>query len=452
MERSRRLMFDKVSDAIWGPRFAAQPGWSARLVGLIRLVLTLIRDLWAGELNLRAMSLAYVTLVSVVPMLALSFAVLKAFGVHQQMEPMLNNILAPLGEGGVEVTRHIVEFISATNVGVLGMVGFAFLLYTAVTLVQQIEAAFNAIWRIERARGIGEQFVRYLSAVLVGPFLLFVALGVAAVVMNQDLVQGLLRMGPFDHLHGWIGRFTPGVVVIVTLTFIYSFIPNARVRFGVALLGGLTAGVLWQLAGWMFSIFVRGSTSYAAIYSGFAVLILFMLWVYLSWFIVLLGASIAFYAQHPRHVAGSRANWRLSNRMWERLALLVMALIAQDHVDGRKRWSLVALSEALVVPAIAIDEIVKTLERAGFLAQTNDDPPVFLPVRDMSVISIAEVVDAVRRHGESRYLQPGALPVPAAVERVITAMDAGMTQPLADLTVKNLLDAPPSTADVPPAR
>ncbi len=447
-----RSIVDRVSDAVWGPRLSALPGWSARTLGLVRLVLTLVRDLWAGELNLRAMSLAYVTLVSVVPMLALSFAVLKAFGVHQQLEPMLNNFLAPLGDDGAEVTRRIVEFIGATDVGVLGTVGFAFLLYTAVALVQQIEETFNSIWRIGRARGFAEQFIRYLSVVLVGPFLLFLALAIAAVVMNQDLVQGLLRAGPFSEVKGWISRLTPAAVVIVALTFIYTFIPNARVRFGAALLGGVIAGVLWQLAGWMFSIFVRGSTAYAAIYSGFAVLILFMLWVYFSWFIVLLGASIAFYSQHPGHVASKRVDWRLSSRMRERLALLVMGMIAQSHVDGNRRWSLQGISEALDAPTIAIEEIVQALEQAGLLVQSNDDPPVYLPARELSSTPITQVVDAIRQHGESRYLHPGALAAASAVDQIVVAMETGMVQPLAGRTIRDLLESPAPAADPPDSR
>ncbi len=438
-----RPIIDSVRDSIWGPRLAELPSWRARVLGLVRLVVTLARDLWSGEFNLRAMSLAYVTLVSVVPMLALSFSVLKGFGVHQQIEPMLNKFLAPLGADGVEVARRIVEFIGATEAGMLGTVGFAFLLYTAVALVQQIEASFNAIWRIRRARGLGEQFVRYLSVVLVGPFLLFLALGIAAAVMNQNLVQQLLLAGPFREVEAWVSRLAPVAVVIVALTFIYAFIPNARVRFGAAFLGGVIAGVLWGLTGVVFSIFVQVSTAYAAIYSGFAVLILFMLWVYLSWFIVLLGASIAFYTQHPGHVSSRRATWGLSSRMSERLAIVVTGMIAQHHVSGRRPWSLAALSQALETPAQAIEEVLRSLERAGLLAQTNDNPPAYLPARDIGSTPVALVIEAVRQRGEGRYWNPKILPATEAGERIVTAMDEAINRSLDGLTIADLLDADP---------
>ena len=433
-------IIDKFSDAVWGPRLAALPTWRARMLALIRLVLTLIRDLWAGELNARAMSLAYVTLVSVVPMLALSFSVLKAFGVHHQMEPMLAKLLAPLGADGADVTHHILAFISATDAGMPGAVGFGFLLYTAVALVQQIEESFNSIWRVKFAGGIAEQFVRYISVVLVGPILLFLALATATVVMNQDLVKHLIGIRSYREVEFWIGRLTPPAVVIIALTFIYSFIPNARVRFGAALLGGVLAGALWDVAGLVFSIVVTGSKSYAAIYSGFAVLILFMLWVYVSWFIVLLGASIAFYSQHPGHISTHGADGRVSNRMGERLALVVTGLIAMHHLNGWRPWSVAALSEAFDIPPSAINDVVRGLEKAELLAQTNDDPPLYLPARDVSSTLVADVIEVVRGLGEGRHVNPDNLPVNTVVDKIAAAMEAGISKSLNGLTVRDLVD------------
>jgi membrane protein len=291
-----------IERAIWATPLESLPAWRATLLRFTRLLLALVRDLASGQLTLRAMSLVYTTLLSIVPLLALSLSVLKAFGVHNQVEPALRNFLAPLGAQGEENTEHIIEFVERMNVGVLGSVGFARLLYTAVSLVQKIERSFNFIWHIAEPRSMGERFSRYLSVLLVGPILVFSALGMTAAVTSLDLVQGLLAVEPLGRLAYAAGQLLPYVLVIAAFTFIYVFVPNTHVRIWPALAGGIVGGLLWQTGGWAFAAFVAVSTRYSAIYSSLAILVLFMIWLYLSWLILLFGAAVAFYRQHPEYI------------------------------------------------------------------------------------------------------------------------------------------------------
>ena len=144
------------------------------------------------------MGLVYTTLLSIVPLLALSFSVLKAFGVYNQIQPMLLNFLLPLGEKGEEIAQSIVQFIEKTNVGVLGTVGLVLLVYTSISLMQKIEESLNYIWHIPRPRPIGERLSRYLSLLMVGPILVFSALGITATVLNIEMVRDLLAIGMLD--------------------------------------------------------------------------------------------------------------------------------------------------------------------------------------------------------------------------------------------------------------
>jgi len=232
----------------------------------ITLVVVLIRDLVSGQLNLRAMSLVYTTLLSIVPLLALSFSVLKAFGVYNQLGPMLRNVLAPLGPQADEVTGRILQFVANMNVGVLGSLGLAMLIYTAVSLMQKIEESFNFIWHVTRLRSLSERFSRYLSVLLVGPILLFSALGITATIVQTEAVQWVLEVETVGGLISTIGKLTPYFLVVSAFIFLYAFIPNAKVRFGPALAGGIVGGVLWQSAGWVFALFVASSTSYSDLF------------------------------------------------------------------------------------------------------------------------------------------------------------------------------------------
>ena len=164
------------------------------------------------------------------PLLALSFSVLKAFGVHNQIQPMLLTFLEPLGEKGEEVASNITSFIQNMNVGVLGALGLALLLYTAISLMQKIEESLNYIWHVPRPRSLGDRFSRYLSVLMVGPILVFAALGITATVVNIETVRGRLAIEMLGPLVQTFSRLMPYLLVIAAFTFIYMFIPNARVR------------------------------------------------------------------------------------------------------------------------------------------------------------------------------------------------------------------------------
>ena len=178
-----------------------------------------------------------------------------------------------------------------------------FLLYTVVSLIQKVESSFNYVWQVERLRGLAQRFSSYLSVILIGPVLVFTALGVTATAMNNALVQQLMSVEPFGELLVSFSRLVPYLLVIAAFIFIYMFIPNTRVKFLPAFVGGVVAGILWQSNDWAFATFVASSSNYVVIYSSFAILILLLIWLYLNWLILLLGAQVAFYIQYPQYMS-----------------------------------------------------------------------------------------------------------------------------------------------------
>lgn len=439
MKRSAVQAWRQLDEFVWGTQEGAWPPWKRRLLRLMRTLLILARDLAQGQLTLRAMSLVYTTLLSIVPLLALSFSVLKAFGVHNQIQPMLLNFLAPLGEKGEQITNNIVTFIQNMNVGVLGAVGLGLLIYTAISLMQKIEESLNFIWHIPRPRRLGERFSRYLSVLMVGPILVFSALGITATVMNLEAVRGLLAIGGLAWLLRLFGELMPYLLVISAFTFVYLFIPNSRVRVGSALAGGVVGGIVWQTAGWVFAAFVASSGKYAAIYSGLAILVLFMIWLYLSWLILLFGASVAFYTQHPEYLYARGGEPRLSNRMRERLALSVMSLVTERFVAGERMPSASELTARLGVPVHALQIVLDALESAGLIAQGANEPPVYLLARDPAQIPVSLVLDTVRAAGEERFLSPEGLPAPQPVDAMIAQVQSAVRTSLGEMTVRDLV-------------
>ncbi|MGB5921757.1 MAG: YihY/virulence factor BrkB family protein [Syntrophobacteria bacterium] len=429
---------------VWEVELSSLPWWKVLLIRVLRVFYVVIRDLLEGQLTLRAMSLVYTTLLAMVPLLAVSFSVLKGFGVHNQIEPLLLNFLRPLGERGVEVTSRIIGFVDSVKAGILGSIGFALLIYTVISLIQKIERACNDTWHVNRSRPLSQKFSDYLSVILIGPVLVFSALGITASVMSTTVVQKMVAIKVFGSLMELATKLVPYLLVIAAFTFVYIFVPNTRVRFRSALTGGLVAGVLWETSGWAFASFVVKSAKYTAIYSGFAILIMFMIWLYLSWLIVLVGASVAYYHQHPESVTSYRRELRLSNRMQEKLALLVMFLVGNNYYDNLPALTLEEFAQSLNVPMEALEPIMEALEGYGLLSQTANEPPTYLPARPLDTAELKDVLDAVRGANEIVDLKPQSESAELAVDQLVDHIDQAMAGALRGSTLKDLALSKPA--------
>lgn len=421
------------------------------LIMSVRMLIVVLRQLLSGQLNLRAMSLVYTTLLSTVPLLAVSFSVLKGFGVHNQLEPILVNVLAPLGPRGAEIATNIIGFVENIKVGVLGSLGLVFLLYTVVSLTQKVESSFNYVWQVDRLRGLAQRFSSYLSVILIGPVLMFAAVGLTATITSHRVVQDLMEMQPVGRVLVLTGQLIPYLLVIMTFTFIYIFIPNTRVKVVPALVGGVIAGVLWQTSGWVFAAFVATSPNYAAIYSGFAILVLLLIWLYLSWLILLLGAQVAFYVQYPQYLTREPVKLHLSNRLQERLAIQLMYLIAEHHFNNREPWTLESLVQYLGLPMQPVHKVLGLMVESGFLSETCDEQPAYLPRRDIDTILVSELYDRVRSAGENRLLTIDTLPGEARVEKLLAEADKAAHNAMNRCTLKDLVKAGASNAQPGPA-
>lgn len=408
-------------------------------IKIFRLFYVAVKEFLEGDLNLRAMGLVYTTILSLVPLLAVSFSVLKAFGVYSQLEPILLNFLAPLGEKGYELTDKIMKFVENIKVGVLGSVGLALLIYTVISLIKKIEEAFNFIWRIRNPRSFARRFSDYMSVLVIGPVLIFSAMGLTASIMSTSLMKSLAEIEPFGSLIFYAGKVIPYVLVCAAFTFIYIFIPNTKVNFKSALVGGIFGGVLWETSGWAFASFVVSSTKYTAIYSGFAIMILFFIWLYISWLILLIGAQIAFYHQYPHLLIMKSDTIMLSNRLKEKLALIIMYLISLHHYENKKPWTLNELVAHLGIPVELVQNTIEILERQGYIAETSDEPPAYLPLKDIGKIKLKDFYKAIRDIDDITSPVEQQFPPVEEIDKVFSEIDHAIDTALGEKTVKFLI-------------
>lgn len=432
-------MLDNVNKLLhydlWALELNRLTPWGRLGVRLLRLMIVAGAEFRENILSTRAASLVYTTILSLVPFLAVTFSVLKAFGVHQQVEPFLARALEPIGEQGHEVTLQIIGFVNNLKVGVLGAAGVAALFWTTFSTIDQIEHAFNAIWRVRQSRPVGRKFRDYLSVVLVGPVFVFAAFAMIASMQSHWLVQRVLEIQPFGYLIVLGAKILPFVMLCGTFSFLYAFIPNTRVGLGSALIGGLTAGILWQLAGTAFASFVAGSGKYSAIYSGFAILILFLFWLYIAWIIVLLGAQVAYFYQHPSAYL-SAVSWRQwTHEFRERVALTTLAEIARRHLAGEPPAGVAELALKLDIPQGIAEEVLEEFIRHGLLYRT-EDPPRFTLGRSPEYVPISEILTVVRTRQQRVAPDTGT---PATVLELLHRRDEAIRLALKGVSLRSLV-------------
>jgi membrane protein len=421
-----------------------------RRIGMraLRLAIAVVMEFRHRLLDARAAGLVYTTLLSLVPFLAVMVSVLKAFGVHHQIEPVLAQTLEPLGSQGQDITATIIGFVDNLKIGVLGVVGVAGLFYTTYSLIEKIEQALNAIWLVREGRPWGRKFADYLSAVLVGPLLVVLAFGLLASVHSNLVVQSILEIQPFGFLMVWAGKLLPFLILSGVFTFLLKFIPHTHVRMDSALIGGVTAAVLWVLAGEAFATFVTESTSYSAIYSGFAVLILFLLWLYSGWLIVLIGAQLSFFYQHPTAYV-SRLLWQQGTHAFrEQLALSLLLLLARRYVRDEGPVGIEALAMELHLPVSLIEEQVQHLTDAGLLGLMAQPEGVSF-MKPIEHISVVDVLNAVH---DGRVTDATALlHADGAVREVLRRRDNAVATTLEGHTMRSLIESstPRSAPDEP---
>jgi len=431
-------MLQKIDQYIWkynaSDRNAPRSPWRHFLQSGVMVG----RDVMAGMITLHAMSLVYTTLLSMVPLLAVSISVLKGFGVHGQLEPALVNLLAPLGEQSVEISARIIGFVENMQIGVLGALGLVMLLYTVVSLIQKIESAFNHTWRLQSSRSLMQRFSDYLSVIMVGPVLVFAAVGITASLGSNHIVEMLVSLPYMNDLLYLFGKLLPFLLVIAAFTFIYMLVPNTRVQIRSALYGAVIAGVVWQISGMLFASFIGGSTKYTAIYTGFATMIMFMIWLYLSWVILLVGASISFYHQNPDLLKWKRSNSHLSARLRDQLALQVMVSIARAH-DRQSELipNLKNLAAYQQVPVPVLARMLEALQQDGLVIQSAENPPSYLPGAALGRISLVDILRSARNAEDEG--QSDSLRSDAGVSRLLQSLEQQLEAQLGDESLAGFL-------------
>jgi membrane protein len=366
------------------------------LLTLLRTAVLAVQAGWNSDMMLLAAALTYRVLFALVPLLAVMLALFKGLGgmesASDEVKRFLLQYIAP--DLGQEVIGQIDGFIANINATAIGAAGLLLLAYTSLGLMNTVEGAMNRVWGIRKQRPLHRRVVVAWTALTIGPILVAASLAMSTFVQSHSLFVWLTTHVPGFGYVVLVGA--PVVFGWILFTAVYLAIPNASVRFKAALAGGIAAGTAWEV---MKSVYVWYNTQVVTsykFYGSLGALPVFLLWIYLSWVIVLLGAEIAFAVQ----TQGIRRKEALSEAPPGPglYALLSVSMVVERFVPGRDPPSADRIAKDLSVPLQEIEEVLRTLLEKGILRKT--DTGGYVPGRDIARISVRDVVEAVREGGE----------------------------------------------------
>lgn len=446
----------------WSPERAAASGAAGAYWRMVRVVYLATSGFLRDQCLARAAALTYITVLSIVPMLALSFSVAKGFGFYGSLrkdtiDPFLDTTFGRLpeaGAGAVELTDvnqksqavrialdQVLGFVDRTDMSALGWFGLVLLVFGAIKLLSSIEGTFNDIWGVQRSRSWIRKLTDYLAMLVVAPLFLFTATGFTAAARTSGALDALPWSEHVQTLLGLVVRAAPLLALWLGFGFVYLALPNARTRLASACLGALVGGTLWQLTLLAHLELQIGVARYNALYSTFAALPVFLMWIHFSWVAVLIGAEVCNAHQSepscsfPGDVREGAPAFR------EALALRAVGRIAESFHTGAAPWTSERLAQDLVLPPRPVAEVLEELVLRDVLARaTHGGESTFLPARDLEQITVKAVLDALR--GSSGFApESSKVEIDAQVDRLLAGLDHDTRESRHNRTLKSLAEA-----------
>ena len=388
-------------EGIWVRNTPETPFYVRTWRGACRLLYLVGFSFVKDQIVIRAAALTFTTILSIVPFLAVAFSISKGFGF--QNTGRMRDLILNLTTGQPEVADKIIEYIDRTNVQALGWVGVVTLLFTVLSLVGTIEKAFNVIWSVNKGRSAWRRITDFFPIILFGPIFLFVASSFNFSLQNQEIISTVMSLKAVGYIETLFLKMVPYCLIIMAFSMMYAFIPNTRVRIRAALIGGAVGGVLWQMAQWLYINWQIGAVKYNAIYGSFAQLPLLLVWIYISWAIVLLGAQVSYAWQNINTFVKQRYFGSATPYERQKIAVLMMVVLAKRFHEGKPLPSVEEISDGLMAPASLVSDLFKVLQHAGYTVPA--DVPgceVYAPARELGDVHVLDVIRAVNMEGEQR--------------------------------------------------
>jgi membrane protein len=390
---------------IWKTRRNERSAIQWLLIRLLRTVILAVKGFARHQGALRASALTFFSLLSLVPVAAMAFGIAKGFGFERRLKQELLDQFAAQQEVVEQVIGFAQNMLDNTKGGIIAGIGVVVLFWAVIRVLSNIESTFNHIWGV-RSRTFIRKLSDYLTIMLVCPVLVimsgsltvFITSQVSAISSRFELLQ---MAGPAIYMGL---KLLPFTLIWVLFTLIYMIMPNTRVRFDGALLAGVIAGSAYQVVQAAYIDFQIILAKYNAIYGSFAALPLFLLWLQISWFIVIIGAEISHAYQNADHVDQTGGGRAMSVSQSRLLALIICRHVVRLFHQGQPAQTTTQIAQELALSPALVDNLSDLLVKGNVLVKIDSESnngQALQPARDIGNLTVNAVVAALEDVGEN---------------------------------------------------
>ncbi|NSW94315.1 MAG: YihY/virulence factor BrkB family protein [Bacteroidales bacterium] len=394
----------QINDTIWNTSLSEISRTKSFIIKQLRIIVVAARGFAKDKVELRASALTFYSLLSIIPIVAIAFAIAKGFGLDQNLEQLIVKELESQPEVLNWLLQQARNALQETRGGYIAGVGVIILFWSVISLLDQIEGSFNHIWQIRSSRVWYRKFTDYLTIMLIAPVFIILSSSVTVFVSTElnDFISNARMLDFFKPVVSFLVKLIPYILTGVALTILYIIMPNTKVRFVPAFVSGIIAGTVLQLLQWLYIDLQFGITKLSSIYGSFAAIPLFIIWLQASWIVLLLGAELAFANQNISRYEYESEALNVSNYQKRALVLMIMQLIIKNFVSGEKPLSAENIATSLKIPIRLVNDILQDLNNVKIISIVHDNEGkerLFQPATDINKLTVSYVLTKLDRKG-----------------------------------------------------
>jgi membrane protein len=395
-----------VTTGVWRIRLEDLPFGKSFLIKQLRIIILSIRGFDEDKCIIRASSLTFYTLLSIVPVAAMLFGVAKGFGFEKKLKKELFERF-PM-EAQQEVLAKVIEFaesmLEATKGGLIAGIGLVVLFWSVIKVLSHIEVSLNDIWEIKENRSWGRKFSDYLAIMILSPLLILISSSATVFITSRitQLTNQIKLLGMISPLIFLSFKLIPYVLIWILFSIIYILMPNTKVNLKSGIVAGIVAGTIFQIFQWLYISFQVSTARYNAIYGSFAALPLFLMWVQISWWVVLFGAELSFASQNVETYEYEPDSSKVSHAFKKLLTLQVAHLLVRNFSRCEPPLIDSQISMRLEIPIRLLHQILYELVESGLFIETrtkDDNNFGYQPACDINKLAIMNILEAIEQNG-----------------------------------------------------
>ncbi|MBF0226619.1 MAG: YihY family inner membrane protein [Desulfobacterales bacterium] len=383
----------------------------ASILKFLLLIMGGVRGFIHDKCQLRASALTFYSLLSIVPVVAMAFGIAKGFGFEKLLEKELYRNFPGQQEVIENVVTFAISLLEKTKGGVVAGVGVAILFWMVIKVLSNIEESFNAIWEIKESRAWGRKFSDYLSIMLICPVLVITSNSLTVFITSQIMIitEKISLLGAISPFIFLFLKLAPFFLIWVVFSMIYILMPNTKVNYSSGIIAGVIIGTIYLIVQWAYIKFQIGVTQYNAIYGSFAALPLFLVWLQLSWFLLLFGAELSYAHQNIDSLQYAPECETISFSLKKIFGLMITHLLICNFTKGLRPLNDKEISDELSIPIKVVRKILDELVESQIISKIftkNLNKKAYQPARDISKITVGNIIKMFEEHGSNEIPIP----------------------------------------------